>query len=76
MKQTFSSPTLEKAILTLPFHTQKNFRIALKPHLLTSETFISTKYHKKKIHLKNNHNIMRNKLIDFQNNFKQKKKIN
>ena len=75
MKQTFSSPTLEKAILTLPFHTQKNFRIALKPHLLTSETFISTKYHKKKIHLKNNHNIMRNKLIDFQNNFKQKKKL-
>lgn len=75
MKQTFSSPTLEKAILTLPFHTQKNFRIALKPHLLTSETFISTKYNKKKIHLKNNHNIMRNKLIDFQNNFKQKKKL-
>ena len=48
MKQTYSSPLLEKAILTLPYQTQKSFRIALKPHLLTSETFISTKYNKKK----------------------------
>ena len=75
MKQTYSSPLLEKAILTLPYQTQKSFRIALKPHLLTSETFISTKYNKKKIELKNNHNIMRNKFIDFQNNFKQKKQL-
>ena len=75
MKQTFSSPLLEKAILTLPYHTQKKFRFALKPHLLTSETFISTKYNNTKIELKNKHNIMRNKFIDFQNNLKQKKQV-
>ena len=75
MKQTFSSPLLEKAILTLPYRTQKKFRIELKPHLLTSETFISTNYNKKKIELKNKHNIMRNKFLDFQNNSKQKKQL-
>ena len=71
MKQKHFSPELERAILKLPYNTQRNFRNALKPHLFTSEQFVPTKYEAKKV--ESNKDIMRNKLIDFQNNLKNKK---
>ena len=71
MKQKHFSPELERAILKLPYNTQRNFRNALKPHLFISEQFVPTKYEAKKV--ESNKDIMRNKLIDFQNNLKNKK---
>ena len=71
MKKKHVSPLLEKAINALPFQTQRNFRTALKPHLLTSETYVPIKYNRLKYEPKKN--LMKNKLVEFQNKFRQKK---
>ena len=71
MNKKHVSPLLEKAINALPFQTQRNFRTALKPHLLTSETYVPVKYNRLKYEPKKN--LMKNKLVEFQNKFRQKK---
>ena len=73
MRQKHKSPELEREILKLPLQTQRNFRNALKPHLFSSESFVPTRYEGKKIETKKN--ILRNKLIDFNQKIKQKKLI-
>ena len=39
---------LELALRNIPYHTQQNFRIALKKNKLTSEQFIPKNYQQKK----------------------------
>ena len=65
---------LELALRNIPYHTQQNFRIALKKNKLTSEQFIPKNYQQKK-KIKTEDNIMLNTLINFHKKNKKKKKL-
>lgn len=64
---------LEETLEHLPFDTQANFRMALKPFNMTPETFIPRDFENKRF--KSNNNIMRNTLVTFQKDYNIRKKF-